>query len=110
MSGSIKNFTKAKRKSKYDRAVKCVNKDPAHRETPNGLLRDVKQDPYPDICALTEKEAKRRVEITLGLKPPLWGRKCYACKAPMVCRKIKGGEMVRETLPQLEVSEMVHQD
>ena len=86
---SVPAAIKALRKSKYDRAVKYVNKDPAQPQVPTGLLRDVKQDSYPEICALSEKQAKMRIEKALKLKQPLHHRKCWKCKSALVRRHEK---------------------
>jgi hypothetical protein len=92
MAPAMKTYTKAVRRSKYDKAVKYVNEVPRQPEIPKGLLRDVKQDSYPDICALSEKQAKMRIEVALKLRSPLWGRKCYACKFALVGKKLVGAK------------------
>ena len=92
MAPAMKTYTKAVRRSKCDKAVKYVNEVPRQPEIPKGLLRDVKQDSYPDICALSEKQAKMRIEVALKLRSPLWGRKCYACKFALVGKKLVGAK------------------
>ena len=77
----------AKRMSKRDRKIPYTQG--AATKVSKKNLKELEQISYPEICAMTENQAKRKLG-ELGLLPPMSGRKCFKCSSNMAHQKSQG--------------------